>query len=149
MNMRLRLVKIMLKSSLSLKKEQIEWNASQGSLVNDIKTLEEEKKSFFDKITFLEKEHVLIQEKSKELMRENQVLKEKSSLRNEEANHSSKILNDLIHSRRKSIDKSGTVIIDESTLLLMQKQPLLSLLKESPLRKLCLSQNFSINIALK
>ena len=39
---------------LSLKKEQVVWKASKRSLINEVKTLKDEKKSMLSKIDFLE-----------------------------------------------------------------------------------------------
>ena len=91
------------------------WKASKRSLINEVKTLKDEKKSMLGKITFLEKEHLEMKKKSDELKSENQVLKEELGLRKEESNPSSKSLNELINSGRKIVDKKGLSFIDEST----------------------------------
>ena len=73
------------------------WKASKRSLINEVKTPKDEKKSMLGKIAFLEKEHFEMNKKYDELKGENQVLKEELSLRKEESHPSSKGLDELIN----------------------------------------------------
>ena len=60
-----------------------------------------------DKIAFLENEHLEVKEKCDVLKSENQMFKNELSLRKEELHPSSKRINELINSGRKSFDKRG------------------------------------------
>ena len=66
---------------LSLKKEQVVWKAYKRSLINEVKTLKDEKNSMVGKVAFLEKDHFEMKKKCDELKSENQVLKEELGLR--------------------------------------------------------------------
>ena len=124
---------------LSPKKEQVVWKASKRSQINEVKILKDAKKSMLGKIAFIEKEHFEMMKKCDELKSENQVWKEELSFRKEESHPRSKRLNELMNSRRKSIDKRGLHFLDESTLLVMVKLPFVSLVKKIFLRKLTLN----------
>ncbi|RVW69235.1 Retrovirus-related Pol polyprotein from transposon TNT 1-94 [Vitis vinifera] len=103
------------KECLSLKQEQVEWETSKRSLINEIKTLKGEKNSLLNKIAFLEGEHFDMKKMCDELKSENQVFKNELSLRKEESHPSSKRLSDLINLGRKSFDKRGLGFVDEVT----------------------------------
>ncbi|RVW90629.1 Retrovirus-related Pol polyprotein from transposon RE2 [Vitis vinifera] len=77
--------KTLYKECLSLQQEQVEWKASKRSLINEIKTLNGEKKSLLDKIAFLKGEHFDMKKMCDELK------------------------------RRKSFDKRGLGFVDEAT----------------------------------
>lgn len=95
------------KECLSLKQKQVEWKAFKKSLINEVKTLKGEKKSLLNKIVFLKSEHFDMMKTYDELKSENQVFKNVLSLRKEESHPSSKRLDELINSGRKSFDKQG------------------------------------------
>ncbi|KAJ9696872.1 hypothetical protein PVL29_008873 [Vitis rotundifolia] len=102
------------KECLSLKQEQVKWKASKKILTNEVDVLKGEKKALLDKIGFLENEHLEVKEKCDVLKSENQMFKDELSLRKEELHPSSKRLNELINSRRKSFDKRGLGFLGEN-----------------------------------
>ena len=67
-----------------------------------------------DKIAFLENEHLEVKEKCDMLKSEIQMFKDELSLRKEELHPSSKRLNELINSGRKSFDKRGLGFLGEN-----------------------------------
>ncbi|KAJ9702803.1 hypothetical protein PVL29_004509 [Vitis rotundifolia] len=102
------------KECLSLKQEQIKWKASKKILTNEVDVLKGGKKVLLDKIAFLENEHLEVKEKCDVLKSENQMFKDELSLRKEELHPSSKRLNELINSWRKSFDKRGLGFLGEN-----------------------------------
>ncbi|KAJ9685236.1 hypothetical protein PVL29_017313 [Vitis rotundifolia] len=102
------------KECLSLKQEQVKWKASKKILTNEVDVLKGEKKALLDKIAFLENEHLEVKEKCDMLKSENQMFKDELSLRKEELHPSSKRLNELINSGRKSFDKRGLGFLGEN-----------------------------------
>ena len=97
----------MYKECLSLKQEQVKWKAFKKILINEIDVLKGEKKAFLEKIAFLENEHLEVKKKCDVLNSENQMFKDELSLWKGELYPSSKRLNELINSGRKSFDKRG------------------------------------------
>ena len=92
---------------MSLKQEQVKWKAFKKILMNEIDVLKGEKKAFLEKIAFLENEHLEVKKKCDVLNSENQMFKDELSLWKGELYPSSKRLNELINSGRKSFDKRG------------------------------------------
>ena len=104
---------ILYKECLNLKKEQVKWNGSKKSLINEIDVLKGENKCLLDKIAFLENEHSKIKKKCDELKCENQMFRNELSLMKEKSHPRSKRLNDLNNLEHKSFDKRGLGYVDE------------------------------------